>query len=177
MKSPYPFRDARVTPPWEGKGGGLIIMIYKFRRDWQVIAMTVAVVLLTLYVLYDVYFQGGDMADRIVVPVVFAVIYILALRTPRYFYIEKDFIIVQFFLGSKVLEGVSSVRPILKGELKGTGKSWGNGGLMGYTGHFENIYIGKFQMYAVNKTELALVTLENGKQYVINYPHELLKKE
>ncbi len=149
-------------------------MIYKFRRDWFVIVMTVAVVLLTLYVLYDVYFQGGDMADRIVAPVVFAVIYILALRTPRYFYIEKDFIIVQFFLGSKVLEGVSSVRPILKGELKGTGKSWG---LMGYTGHFENIYIGKFQMYAVNKKELALVTLQNGKQYVINYPHELLKKE
>lgn len=149
-------------------------MIYRFRRDWLVITMTVAVVLLTIYVLYDVYFQGGDRADRIVAPIVFAVIYVLMLRTPRYFYIEKDFIIVKFFLGSKVLEGVSSVRPILKGELKGTIKSWGNGGLMGYTGHFESMYIGKFQMYAVNKKELALVTLANGKQYVINYPQELL---
>lgn len=52
----------------------------------------------------------------------------------------------------------------------------GNGGLMGYTGHFENMYIGKFQMYAVNKKELALVTLNNGTQYVINYPQELLKQ-
>lgn len=152
-------------------------MIYRFRRDWLVIAMTVAVMLLTIYVLYDVYFQGGDRADRIVTPIVFAVIYILALRTPRYFYIEKDFIIVKFFLGSKVLEGVSSVRPILKGELKGTIKSWGNGGLMGYTGHFESMYIGKFQMYAVNKKELALVTLANGKQYVINYPQELFENK
>ena len=152
-------------------------MIYKFRRDWIVIAVTVAVVLLTLSVSYLVYFVEGDMVDRIVVPIVFAVIYILALRTPRYFYIEKDLIIVKFFLGSKVLEEVSAVRPILKGELKGTSKSWGNGGLMGYTGHFENGNIGKFQMYAVNKKELALVTLANGKQYVINYPQELLENK
>ena len=152
-------------------------MIYKFRRDWIVIAVTVAVVLLTLSVSYLVYFVEGDMVSRIMVPIVFAVIYILALRTPRYFYIEKDLIIVKFFLGSKVLEEVSAVRPILKGELKGTIKSWGNGGLMGYTGHFENRYIGKFQMYAVNKKELALVTLANGKQYVINYPQELLENK
>lgn len=152
-------------------------MIYKFRRDWIVIAVTVAVVLLTLSVLFLVYFVEGNMVDRIMVPIVFAVIYILALRTPRYFYIEKDLIIVKFFLGSKVLWDVCAVRPILKGELKGTIKSWGNGGLMGYTGHFENRYIGKFQMYAVNKKELALVTLANGKQYVINYPQELLENK
>ena len=137
--------------------------------------MTIAVVLLTIYVIYDVYFVGGDMADRIVTPIVFVVIWLLALRTPRYFYIEKDRIVVQFFIGCKVLDEIRSVRPILKGELKGKIKTWGNGGLMGYTGHFENMYIGKFQMYAVNKKELALVTLNNGEQYVINYPQELLK--
>ena len=151
-------------------------MVYKFRRDWQVIAMTAAVVLLTLYVLYDVYFVGGDLADRIAAPIVFAVIYFFALRTPRYFCIEKDRIVVQFFIGCKVLEDVQSVRPILKGELKWTGKNWGNGGLMGYTGYFESLHLGKFQMYAVNKKELALVTLANGKQYVINYPQEILNK-
>ena len=45
-------------------------MIYRFRRDWKVIAMTLAVVLLTVYVIYDVYFVGGDMPDRIVTPIV-----------------------------------------------------------------------------------------------------------
>lgn len=151
-------------------------MIYRFRRDWQVVVITIAVVLLTVYVLYDVYFVGGDMTDRIGVPIVFAAIYFFMLRTPRYFYIEKDYIIIKFFLGSKVLEDISYVRPILKGELKGTKRIWSNGGAMGYMGRFQNIYLGSFQMYAVNKNELALVTLNNGKQYVINYPSELLKK-
>ena len=150
-------------------------MIYKFRRDWQVIVMTIALVLLTIYIVYMVYFVEGDLTDRILLPIVFAVIYFLALRTPRYFYIEKDRIVVKLFIGSKVLEDIQSVRPILKGELKGTRRSFGNGGLMGYTGYFQNVYIGSFQMYAVNKNELALVTLTNGKQYVINYPQELLK--
>ena len=96
--------------------------------------MTIAVVLLTIYVIYDVYFVEGDMADRIVTPIVFVVIWLLALRTPRYFYIEKDRIVVQFFIGCKVLDEIRSVRPILKGELKGKIKTWCNGGLMGYTG-------------------------------------------
>ena len=136
-------------------------MIYRFRRDWLVVLLTLVVVAITIYVMFDVYFMKDDMVDRIVAPIVFAVIYILALRTPRYFFIEKDLIIVKFFLGSKVLEDVSAVRPIL----------------MGYTGYFESMYIGKFQMYAVNKKELALVTLANGKQYVINYPQELLENK
>ena len=150
-------------------------MIYEFRRDWQVIAMTIGVVLLNIYAAYMVYYVEGDLIDRILLPIVFAVIYIFALRTPRYFCIEKDRIVVKLFIGSKVLEDIQSVRPILKGELKGTTRSMGNGGLMGYTGYFKNAYIGSFQMYAVNKNELALVTLRNGKQYVINYPQELLK--
>ena len=151
-------------------------MVYKFRRDWLVIAMTAAVVLLTLYVLYDVYFVKEDMADRIAAPIISVLIGFFVLRTPRYFYIEKDRIVVKFFIGCKVLEDIQSVRPILKGELKGTSRNFGNGGLMGYTGYFKNMYIGSFQMYAVNKEELALVTLANGKQYVINYPQELLKQ-
>jgi hypothetical protein len=97
------------------------------------------------------------------------------LRTPRYFYIDKDVIIVKFFLGSKVLEGIRSVRPVGKAELKRCARTFGNGGLMGYTGYFRSKELGDFQMLAVNKDELALVTLENGKQYVINYPQELLK--
>ena len=151
-------------------------MIYRFRRDWMVIVMTIAVVLLTIFASYMVYFVEGDVEDRILLPIAFALIYFFALRTPRYFYIEKDRIVVKFFIGCKVLEDIQSVRPILKGELKGTSRNFGNGGLMGYTGYFKNMYIGSFQMYAVNKEESALVTLANGKQYVINYPQELLKQ-
>ena len=85
-------------------------MIYKFRRDWMVIALTVLVALVLLYVLYDVYFVKEDMADRIAAPIISVLIGFFALRTPRYFYIEKDRIVVKFFIGCKVLEDVQSDR-------------------------------------------------------------------
>lgn len=152
------------------------IMIYKFRRDWKVILVSVLAIVGIPIVLCVAWLVEGDVEALYAMPFWCLLMTGVILRTPHYFYVEKDLIIVKFFLGRKVLENVQSVRPILKGELKGTKRSFGNGGLMGYTGHFENIYIGKFQMYAVNKNELALVTLENGKQYVINYPRELLCK-
>ena len=150
-------------------------MIYRFRRDWKVILVSVLVIVAVPIVLGVAWYVEGGVEALIALPIWFVVMVAVILRTPRYFYIEKDHIVVQFFIGHKLLDDIQSVRPILKGELKGNIKTWGNGGLMGYTGHFENRYIGKYQMYAVNKRELALVTLNNGAQYVINYPRELLK--
>ena len=152
-------------------------MIYRFRRDLKVIILSALTIVSIPIVLCFAWFVEGDVEALIALPLWIVLMTAVILRTPRYFYIEKDLIIVKLFLGSKVLDNVRSVRPILKGELKGTRRSFGNGGLMGYTGYFKNVYIGSFQMYAVNKDELALVTLANGKQYVINYPYELLENE
>ena len=151
-------------------------MIYKFRRDWKVILVSVLSVVVLPIILLVSWFVEGDVEALYALPLWLIVMTLVILRTPRYFYIEKDRIVVKLFIGSKVLEDVQSVRHILKDELKGTRRSFGNGGLMGYTGYFSNMYIGSFQMYAVSKDELALVTLNNGKQYVINYPQELLNK-
>ena len=151
-------------------------MIYRFRRDWKVILVSVLSVVVLPIILLVSWFVEGDVEALYALPLWLIVMTLVILRTPRYFYIEKDRIVVKLFIGSKVLEDVQSVRPILKDELKGTRRSFGNGGLMGYTGYFSNMYIGSFQMYAVSKDELALVTLNNGKQYVINYPQELLNK-
>ena len=150
-------------------------MVYRFRRDWKVIVTSVLAIVAVPIVLGVAWYVEGGVEALIALPIWFVVMAAVILRTPRYFYIEKDLIIVKFFLGSKVLEGIRSVRPVGKAELKRCARTFGNGGLMGYTGYFRSAELGNFQMLAVRKDELALVTLENGKQYVINYPRELLK--
>lgn len=151
-------------------------MIYRFRRDWKVILVSVLVIVAVPIVLGVAWYVEGGVEALIALPIWFVVMVAVILRTPRYFYIEKDLIIVKFFLGSKVLEGIRSVRPVGKAELKRCARTFGNGGMMGYTGYFRSAELGNFQMLAISKEELALVTLENGKQYVINYPEELLKR-
>ena len=150
-------------------------MVYRFRRDWKVIVTSVLAIVAVSIVLGVAWYVEGGVEALIALPIWFVVMAAVILRTPRYFYIEKDLIIVKFFLGSKVLEGVRSVRPIGEAEMRRCVRTFGNGGLMGYTGHFRSKELGDFQMLAVSKEELALVTLENGKQYVINYPRELLE--
>ena len=150
-------------------------MVYRFRRDWKVIVTSVLAIVAVPIVLGVAWYVEGGVEALIALPIWFVVMAAVILRTPRYFYIDKDVIIVKFFLGSKVLEGIRSVRPIGKAELKRCARTFGNGGLMGYTGHFRSKELGDFQMLAVRKDELALVTLDSGKQYVINYPGELLE--
>ena len=151
-------------------------MIYRFRRDWKVILVSVLAVVAIPIVLCVAWFVEGDVEALFAMPLWLLLMAGVLLRTPRYYHIEEQRIVVQFFVGSKVLEGIRSVRPIGETELKRCARTFGNGGLMGYTGHFRSKELGDFQMLAVNKDELALVTLENGKQYVINYPEELLKR-
>ena len=151
-------------------------MVYRFRRDWKVIVTSVLAIVAVPIVLGVAWYVEGGVEALIALPIWFVVMAAVILRTPRHFYIDKDVIIVKFFLGSKVLEGIRSVRPIGKAELKRCARTFGNGGLMGYTGHFRSKELGDFQMLAVRKDELALVTLDSGKQYVINYPGELLDK-
>lgn len=152
-------------------------MIYKFRRDWKVILVSVLAIVGIPVILCMAWFVDGDVEALFALPFWILLMAVVILRTPRYFYIEKDLIIVKFFWGSKVLDNISAVRPIAEFELKNGSRTFGNGGLMGYTGFFRSKELGDFQMLAVSKQELALVTLNNGKQYVINYPYELLKSK
>ena len=152
-------------------------MIYKFRRDLKVILTSVLVVVGIPIILCVDWFVEGDVKALYALPLWLIVMAVIILRTPHYFYIEKDRIVVKLFLGSKVLEDIQSVHPIDLVYLKGCVRTFGNGGLMGYTGYFRTLKYGSFQMLAVNKNELAMVTLNNGKQYVINYPRDLLENE
>lgn len=62
-------------------------------------------------------------------------------------------------------------------ELAGSFRLMGNNGLLGYTGWYRKKGLGIYYLMVVNWKELALVTLANGKQYVINYPQELLENK
>ena len=151
-------------------------MIYKFRRDLKVILTSILAIVGIPIILCIAWFVEGDVEALYMLPFWLLLMPFVILRTPRYFYIEKDLIIVKFFLGRKVLDDIQSIRPIDNVSLRGGGRSFGNGGLMGYTGYFRSKELGSFQMLAVSKKQLALVTLNNGKKYVINYPYELFEK-
>ena len=138
--------------------------------------MSVLTVVLVPAILVVAWFVEGDVEAFIALPFWLLLMAGIILRTPRYFYIEKDLVIIKYYLGRKVIADIQSVRHIDRQELKGTVRLYGNGGLFAYAEWCRSRNIGKFYLLAVNWDELALVTLVNGKKYVINYPSELLEK-
>ena len=153
-------------------------MIYRFRRDWEIIVSTILALLVMWGMFFYIAFWGNaPIAGLIAMGGVFLLVCASGLRTPRYVYIEKNLIIVKFYLGSKVLADIASVRRVTKDDLVGSFRLMGNNGFFGYTGWHVKKSIGRYYLAIVNWKELALVTLENGKQYVINYPQELLTIE
>jgi hypothetical protein len=78
-------------------------------------------------------------------------------------------------IGSTKLTSITSVTPLEKNDLSGVIRTFGNGGLFGYTGYYSSPQFGKFQMIAINMKpeQLALVVLDNGKKYIINYPQNI----
>lgn len=100
---------------------------------------------------------------------------LLLIRMPIGVSVEPDSIKVQRLIGSTKLTNITSVTPIEKKDLSGAIRTFGNGGLFGYTGYYSSPQIGKFQMIAINMKpeQLALVVLDNGKKYVINYPQNI----
>ena len=161
-----------------GMGEASYFMIYRFRRDKNVKAMSVlcmaALAAAPIGVAVDV---GVCTLEFAVVSAVVLFVLYLGLRTPRYVYIDPEVIVVKYHIGRKVLADIESVRCVTREELRGATRLYGNSGFMAYSGWFRSAGLGKFYMDAVNKDELALVTLANGRKYVINYPRELLKKK
>ena len=102
-------------------------MVYRFRRDWKVIVTSVLAIVAVPIVLGVAWYVEGGVEALIALPIWFVVMAAVILRTPRYFYIDKDVIIVKFFLGSKVLEGIRSVRPIGEAEMRRCVRTFGNG--------------------------------------------------
>lgn len=91
--------------------------------------------------------------------------------------VREDSIRIIRLIGYTNLNNISAIEEYCSKQLSGAIRTFGNGGLFGYTGYYSSSKIAKFQMIAINTKDLALVTLDNGKKYVINYPKELLENK
>lgn len=56
---------------------------------------------------------------------------------------------------------------VSKKEMSGTYRTFGNGGLFGYTGYFRNTKFGNMRWFATQRKNYVLIEKSNGKKIVI----------
>lgn len=93
------------------------------------------------------------------------------IKMPLYTYVDEDVIRVQQLFGSTTFRRSQvTLRRLTDRDLTGLIRAFGSGGMGGYIGYFQNAQLGRFYMLAVSRSNLALVTTEEGKQFVIHFP-------
>jgi len=72
---------------------------------------------------------------------------------------------------------ITSVMPLTKADMGLVARTFGNGGLFGYTGMFYNKKYGSMKWYCTNRSNYVLIEKANGKKAVISpdEPGEFIK--
>ena len=92
-------------------------------------------------------------------------------KMPIYTYVDEDIVRVQQLFGNTTFRRSQvTIRHLTDRDMTGMLRSFGSGGVGGYIGFFQNPQLGRFYMLAVSRSNLALVTTMEGKQFVIHFP-------
>ena len=95
-------------------------MIYRFRKQKGLIVSSIfGVLVLWGTFLYIALWGNAPIGGLIAIGLLFSLIIVIGLRTPRYFYIEKDLIIVKLYLGRKVLTSTFAPQQENGGRFRG----------------------------------------------------------
>lgn len=151
-------------------------MKYFFTPDKAVIITSILCIVAIGYMLYcfvnaDKWYY--DISSLLVV----GLFIFFALKTPYCVYVGDDSVVVKQVMGSIKITDIESIRSVGKKDLANSIRKFGNGGFFGYVGYFSSPTLGNFYMAAINTKELAIVSTQKGKTYVINYPLSLLEKK
>jgi hypothetical protein len=144
-------------------------MRYYYKPDAFVLVITAMSLLLLAYLWNSV----GPVTDLTfwLAVLVSAFLAWFFVKMPLYTYVDEDVVRVQQVLGSTTFRRSRvTIRRLTDRDLSGMIRSFGSGGMGGYIGYFQTPQLGRFYMLAVSKSNLALVSTEEGKQFVIHYP-------
>lgn len=90
------------------------------------------------------------------------------LRTSSYSVTESSIVINSLLLPYNVSRNeIAKCTLVSKDEMSGTIRTFGNGGLFGYTGYYRNAKFGTMRWFATQRKNYLLIEKTNGKKIVI----------
>ena len=100
----------------------------------------------------------------------------LLLLTGCYLFSIKDYVvndndlIIRRPIGNRIipLPDIEEARLIAKGEMKGTIRTFGNGGLFGYYGKFYNRTLGSMTWYVTQRKNMIYIKTTSGNKIIIS---------
>jgi len=99
--------------------------------------------------------------------IVFAGCYLFSIQ--KYLIDDHDFIIKRLVGSKKIaIADIKEVRTVLKEEMGGAIRTFGNGGLFGYYGKYYNKALGSMTLYTTQRRNRVLIQTVSGKKIIIS---------
>ncbi|MEP6647721.1 MAG: PH domain-containing protein [Saprospiraceae bacterium] len=152
-------------------------MEYKASFDTMTKVMSVGVIALLAFVclrcVREILAAQGDkttvlIQSGIIIFLVAAIVFSYLFSVDKYL-IEDNQLVIKRPIGDKrySLRDIVEVRAIEKGEMAGTIRTFGNGGLFGYYGKFSNSTFGSMTWYTTQRANKVFIRTINGDKIVI----------
>jgi len=96
-------------------------------------------------------------------------------RVASYQVTDEKLIIVRPFTSLNkeiLLLDIESISLLNSDDFRGTIRTFGNGGLFGYSGYFSNSKLGTFMMYAANSRNKVVIAVKNHKYKIVISPDD-----
>jgi hypothetical protein len=109
-------------------------------------------------------FHGGLL---LFVIATFLICYILSIKN---YSIDNNQLVIKKVMGERriSISDIAEIRLIEKGEMMGTIRTFGSGGLFGYYGKFYNRTLGSMTLYTTQRTNRIFIKTKSGSKIIIS---------
>lgn len=99
----------------------------------------------------------------------FSIVFISYLYAPTSYTLEADNLIINRSASNKIikLSNIINVREVSKDEMKGSIRTFGNGGLWGYYGKYHNTKLGNITLYTTQWKNYILIETKEKRKIII----------
>ena len=143
----------------------------------KVITLVITVLFISILLSNFIWFKEKNSAIFLI-PIFIAIYAVCIYFMPLGYRITEGEIIIQRILSTVrfKIDDIKSLQQIGKHTIAGSRRTFGNGGLFGFTGYFANAAVGKMNWFVTRKDTLVLIDFHDGKKIIIspNEPKEFM---
>lgn len=166
-------RELRRVAVYQNRFVNYRFFMFKASLDRLSKWITACVVVLLLAPIIIIGFAAHHAELWALLPMVMLLVGLLGatyLYSPKAYSINDEHIIIHRIAGPFYIprKEIQEIQSITKSELGVVWRTFGNGGMFGYTGYFSSRTIGSMRWFVTQRKNYVLITLIKGKKYLLS---------
>jgi hypothetical protein len=136
----------------------------------KIVTSSLVLFVITIAILENTFLKTNE--PFIYLPVLFLLplLIVTYIYSPKFYSVDMDYIIVHrkvsnFFISRKEIKSTVKISSV---EMGMPWRTFGNGGVFGYTGYYSSSKLGKMRWFVSQRKNYVLITMNNDSKYLLS---------